>query len=113
MNIILFAHVVFHYSVDSNSRLGPVASVVDLEHIFTADMGQYDVVVLPSFVPSMDTYVHILTKMARESVNGVLHSFLTEEDKELAGQLIGILEQCEQEVPQTLQVLHHASDMKD
>nr|XP_025687401.1 uncharacterized protein LOC112789642 isoform X2 [Arachis hypogaea] len=98
--------------VDSNSRSGPVVSAIDLEHLSTAEIGRYDVVVLPSFVPSMDTYIHILTKMARESVNGVLHSFLTAEDGELAGQLISILEQCEQEVPETLQDLHHKSEMK-
>ncbi|MED6121600.1 hypothetical protein PIB30_031705 [Stylosanthes scabra] len=99
--------------VDSNSRSGPVVSAIDLEHLSTTEIEQYDVVVLPSFVPSMDTYIHILTNMARESVNGVLHSFLTAEDRELAGQLIGILEQCEQEVPEALQDLHHKSEMKE
>lgn len=96
------------YSVDSKNRLQPVVSMIDLKHIFTTDIGMYDVIVLPSFVPSMDSYVHILTKMARESVNGVLHSFLTKGDTELAGPLISILEQCGQEVPQTLQDLHDA-----
>lgn len=81
--------------------------MIGLEHISTVDIGTYDVVVLPSFVPSMDTYVHILTKMARQSVNGVLHGFLTKGDTELAGPLISILEQCGQEVPQTLQDMHH------
>ncbi|KAK7279004.1 hypothetical protein RJT34_24045 [Clitoria ternatea] len=95
--------------VDSNSR--PVVSVIDLEHIYTTDIGTYDVVVLPNFVPSMDDYVHILTKMARQSVNGVLHSFLTKENTELAVPLITILEQCGQEVPPTLQDLHHTSNM--
>ena len=55
--------------------------------------------------------MHILTKMARRSVNGVLHSFLTKGDTELAGSLIAILEQCGQEVPQTLQDLHNTSNM--
>ncbi|XP_027366359.1 ATP-dependent RNA helicase DBP3 [Abrus precatorius] len=99
----------FHDSVDSNSR--PLVSVIDLEHIFTKDIGTYDVVVLPSFVPSIDTYVHILTMMARQSVNGVLHSFLTKGDAELAAPLIAVLEKCGQEVPQTLQDLHHTSNM--
>ncbi|RDX90580.1 hypothetical protein CR513_27538, partial [Mucuna pruriens] len=95
--------------VDSDSKA--VVSVIDLGQISTTDIGTYDVVVLPSFVPSMDTYVHILTKMARQSVNGVLHSFLTERDAELAAPLIAVLEQCGQEVPQTLQDLHHTSNM--
>jgi hypothetical protein len=83
--------------------------MIDLEDISTADIGMYDVVVLPSFVPSMDTYEHILTNMARQSVNGVLHAFLTKSDTELAGPLISILEQCKQEVPETLQICirHH------
>jgi hypothetical protein len=85
--------------------------MIDLEDISTADIGMYDVVVLPSFVPSMDTYEHILTNMARQSVNGVLHAFLTKSDTELAGPLISILEQCKQEVPETLQDLHQASNM--
>ncbi|XP_061360459.1 uncharacterized protein LOC133304435 [Gastrolobium bilobum] len=100
-----------HDSGDSNSRSKAGVSMIDLEDIFTTDIGTYDVVVLPSFVPSMDTYVHILTKMARHSVNGVLHSFLTKRDAELAGPLIAILEQCGQEVAQTLQDLHHTSNM--
>ncbi|TKY53465.1 Pre-mRNA-processing ATP-dependent RNA helicase prp5 [Spatholobus suberectus] len=99
----------FNDSVDSDSRA--VVSLIDLEHISTTDIGTYDVVVLPSFVPSRDTYVHILTKMARQSVNGVLHSFLTKGDTELAVPLIAVLEQCGQEVPQTLQDLHHTSNM--
>ncbi|CAJ1967742.1 unnamed protein product [Sphenostylis stenocarpa] len=96
-------------SMDSDSRA--VVSVIELEHIPTTDIGTYDVVVLPSFVPSIDTYVHILTKMARQSVNGVLHSFLTKRDTELAAPLITVLEQCGQELPQTLQDLHHSSNM--
>nr|KYP48928.1 Pre-mRNA-processing ATP-dependent RNA helicase prp5 [Cajanus cajan] len=99
----------FNDSVDSDSRAA--VSAIYLENLSTMDLGTYDVVVLPSFVPSMDTYVHILTKMARQSVNGVLHSFLTKRDTELAAPLIKVLEQCGQEVPQTLQDLHHTSNM--
>lgn len=95
--------------MDSDSKA--VVSAIDLEHISTTDIGTYDVVVLPNFVPSIDTYVHILTKMARQSVNGVLHSFLTKRDTELASPLVTVLEQCGQEVPQTLRDLHHSSNM--
>ncbi|GAU34336.1 hypothetical protein TSUD_20430 [Trifolium subterraneum] len=95
-------------AVDSKRKL---VTMIDLEDISTADIGMYDVIVLPSFVPSMDTYEHILTNMARQSVNGVLHGFLTKSDTELAGPLISILEQCKQEVPETLQDLHQASNM--
>ncbi|OIV89639.1 hypothetical protein TanjilG_12725 [Lupinus angustifolius] len=89
--------------MDSNSRV----SVVCLEHILTTDIGVYDVVVLPSFVSSTDNYVHILTKMTRHSVNGVLHSYLTKRDTELAGPLVEILEQCGQKVPPTMKSLQH------
>ncbi|KAK2400472.1 pre-mRNA-processing ATP-dependent RNA helicase prp5 [Trifolium repens] len=98
-------------SLDSNAANRRLVTMIDLEDISTADIGMYDVVVLPSFVPSMDTYEHILTNMARQSVNGVLHAFLTKSDTELAGPLISILEQCKQEVPETLQDLHQASNM--
>ncbi|ESW17512.1 hypothetical protein PHAVU_007G245100 [Phaseolus vulgaris] len=96
-------------SVDSDSK--PVVSAIALDHISTTDIGTYDAVILPNFVPSIDTYVHILTKMARQSVNGVLYSFLTKRDTELASPLITVLEQCGQEVPQSLQDLHHSSNM--
>lgn len=113
ITILIGVNVLVLYSVDSNSILKPVVSVIDLEHIFTTDIGVYDVVVLPSFVPSMDSYEHILTKMARQSVNGVLHSYLTKGDTELAGPLIKVLEQCGQEVPQTLQDLHRTSNTRE
>ncbi|AES60513.1 putative RNA helicase [Medicago truncatula] len=95
-------------SVDSNRRL---VTMIDLEDISTLDIGMYDVIVLPSLVPSMDTYEHILTNMARQSVNGILHGFLTKSDTEHAGPLISILEQCGQEVPETLKDLHQASNI--
>lgn len=85
--------------------------MIDLEDISTLDIGMYDVIVLPSLVPSMDTYEHILTNMARQSVNGILHGFLTKSDTEHAGPLISILEQCGQEVPETLKDLHQASNI--
>ncbi|XP_014510903.1 pre-mRNA-processing ATP-dependent RNA helicase prp5 [Vigna radiata var. radiata] len=96
-------------SVDSDKK--EVVSAIALEHISTTDIGTYDVVILPSFVPSIDTYVHILTNMARQSAKGVLYSFLTKRDRELASALITVLEQCGQEVPQTLLDLHHSSNM--
>ncbi|CAK8571184.1 unnamed protein product [Lathyrus sativus] len=97
-------------SVDPKRRL---VTMIDLEDISTADIGMYDAIVLPSFVPTMDTYEHILTNMARQSVNGILHGFLTKRDTEYAGPLISILEQCGQEVPETLKDLHKSSNMSE
>ena len=84
-----------------------------MDLIITADIGKYDVVVLPNFVPTMDKYIHILTKMARHSAHGVLYTFLTKEDSKLAGSFIEILEQCGQLVPKALQNLCLISDMVD
>lgn len=100
-------------SEDTNSSKKPAVSMIDLEEITTADIGKYNIVVLPSFVPSIDSYAHVLTKMARHSVNGVLLSFLTKEDTKLAGPLIEILEQWRQTVPEALQNLHLTSNMME
>ncbi|XP_058724059.1 ATP-dependent RNA helicase DBP3 [Vicia villosa] len=97
-------------SVDPKRRL---VTMIDLEDISTADIGMYDAIVLPSFVPTMENYEHILTKMARHSVNGILYGFLTKSDTEHAGPLISILEQCGQEVPETLKDLHQSSNMSE
>ncbi|KAI4352622.1 hypothetical protein L6164_006857 [Bauhinia variegata] len=82
-------------------------SVINMEQIYKTDIGDYDLVVLPSFVPVVDNYVHILISMARHSVNGVIYSFLTKEDREIAGPLIRTLEECGQQVPEALQSLCH------
>ncbi|CAI8602031.1 unnamed protein product [Vicia faba] len=97
-------------SVDPKRRL---VTMIDLEDIATSDIGMYDAIVLPNFVPTMVTYEHILTNMARQSVNGILHGFLTKSDTEHAGPLISILEQCGQEVPETVKDLHLSSNMSE
>ncbi|KAE8671853.1 hypothetical protein F3Y22_tig00111881pilonHSYRG00028 [Hibiscus syriacus] len=83
----------------------PAVSIIDTEHISSADLGEYDVVIVPDFVPSVNDYVQILTRMARHTVNGMLHSFLTKDDARHAGSLIRILEQCGQTVPEELRNL--------
>lgn len=64
-------------------------------------MTDFETVLLPDFVPSIDTYIQILTSMARDSVHGVLHSFLTEKEAAAypAGPLVNVLEDCGQNVP--------------
>lgn len=77
-------------------------SVIDINHMDEADLGEFQVIIISDFVPAIDTYVHILTRMARHSVNGVLHSFFTEKDSSLANSLIDILQQCGEMVPESL-----------
>lgn len=101
------------HSVNSDSRMKPAVALTDLEHLSTADIGKYDIVILPSFVPSIERYTHILTRMARHSVNGVLHSFLTKADTKLVGPLLKILDQCGQEVPEALRDLHATPNMME
>ncbi|KAJ6432976.1 hypothetical protein OIU84_020082 [Salix udensis] len=93
-------------SLDTNIKMKPVVSVINLEHISTTDLAFYETVILPNFVPSIDNYVQVLTRMARHSINGNFHSFLTKEDAPIARSLMGILEQCGQAVPETLRNLH-------
>ncbi|XP_039067288.1 probable ATP-dependent RNA helicase ddx5 [Hibiscus syriacus] len=83
----------------------PAVSIIDTEHINSTDLGEYGVVIVPDYVPSVDYYVQILTRMARHTVNGILHSFLTKDDARHAGPLIGILEQCGLAVPEELKNL--------
>jgi len=83
----------------------PAVSMINIEQISTADLEEYEIVIIPSFVLPIDSYVHVLTRMARHTINGVLHSFLTEENAALAGPLTEILEQCGQAVPEALRKL--------
>ncbi|CAA7017734.1 unnamed protein product [Microthlaspi erraticum] len=80
----------------------PVARLVDIEQLDTRAMRDFETILLPDFVPSFATYVQILTSMARDSVHGVLHSFLTEKEaaKYPAGPLVNVLEDCGQSVPE-------------
>ncbi|KAB2063398.1 hypothetical protein ES319_A10G214200v1 [Gossypium barbadense] len=91
-------------SLDCGGRI-PTVSIIHTENISCTDLGEYGVVIIPDFVLSIDDYLQILTRMARHTVNGVLHSFLTKDDSRHAGSLIEILEQCGQEVAEELRNL--------
>lgn len=81
---------------------GQLAYLIDIEQFDSAEMKAFETVLLPDFVPSLETYVEILTSIARESVRGVLHSFVTEKEANvscLAGSLVNVLEDCGQIVP--------------
>ncbi|PIA54796.1 hypothetical protein AQUCO_00900992v1 [Aquilegia coerulea] len=101
------------YSISNDASSGSVevayskeqtmVTVTDLEHVEELeDLEEFEIVVIASFPPEIDDYVKILTGMARQSVNGVLHSCFCQEDAPLAGSLIEILEQCDQNVPDFL-----------
>lgn len=90
-----------------SSKRNPAVSVISVENIHTTNIEDYEVVIIPDFVPSIDDYVQILTRMARHTVNGVLQSFFTSDNAMLAGPLIGILEECGQAVPDSLRNITH------
>ncbi|KFK32283.1 hypothetical protein AALP_AA6G222400 [Arabis alpina] len=81
----------------------PSARLIDIEQLDTTVMRDFETVLLPDFVPSTATYIQILTSMARDSVHGVLHSFLTEKQAASypAGPLVNVLEDCGQNVPES------------
>ncbi|XP_058182578.1 DEAD-box ATP-dependent RNA helicase 5 [Rhododendron vialii] len=96
------------YSVAVNSAPGseiknrkrrPAVLISKVEHINTSDFGGFELVIISDFVHSIVDYVQILTRMARHTVSGALHSFLTTENATLIEQLIEILERCGQAVP--------------
>ncbi|KAG2313842.1 hypothetical protein Bca52824_016964 [Brassica carinata] len=83
-------------------RGGQFACLIDIEQFDSAEMKAFETVLLPDFVPSFETYVEILTSIARDSVRGVLHSFVTDKEVDvscLAGSLANVLEDCGQIVP--------------
>ncbi|KAK2967967.1 hypothetical protein RJ640_019447 [Escallonia rubra] len=95
----------------SDSEVRSAVSVVDVDHVIGADLCEFEAVMILKFVLSTDSYIQILSKMARFTVNGVLHSFLTKEDAVVAAPLIKILDQCRLAVPEALRDLcqHHST----
>ncbi|KAJ0044413.1 hypothetical protein Pint_05890 [Pistacia integerrima] len=98
-------------SLDADNRIRPDISIIDEEQISRAELSEYEVVIIPDFVTSITNYVRILTSMARHTVRGVLHSFLTKDDAPHVGELIEILENCGQTVPEALRDLCLTSPM--
>lgn len=91
----------------------PGNSAVSIEQLAAADIGHFEVEMLPDFALPMDTYVSILMRMARNFVDRVLLRFLTKEDARLTEPLIKILEQRHQVVPETLVDLALSSSRTD
>ncbi|XP_019055847.1 PREDICTED: uncharacterized protein LOC104612510 isoform X2 [Nelumbo nucifera] len=96
-----------------NSEKSMVVSVSVKEHVGSMDIEDFEVAIIVDFLPSIDGYTEILTRMARHSVNGVLHSLLCEEDAPVVKPLIEILEQCGQAVPEALRNMYDSTPMLD
>ncbi|CAK9313380.1 unnamed protein product [Citrullus colocynthis] len=88
-----------------DGRLRPVVAKIGIEQINTTDLGNYESIFILCAFPPIDKYVQILTGMARHTVNGVLHSFISRDEALVAGSLVEILEQCGQDVPETVRNL--------
>lgn len=93
------------FSSEVDSRLRLVVAKIDIEQINSIDLGNYESIFILDAFPPIDKYIQILTGMARHTVNGVLHSFITKEEASVAGPLVEILEQCGQAVPETVRNL--------
>ncbi|KAL1209907.1 Interactor of constitutive active ROPs 2 [Cardamine amara subsp. amara] len=97
------------FSTNTDSKISeikkswkPLARLIDIEQLDTTDMKDFETVLLPDFFPSIETYTQILTSMARDSVRGVLQSFITEKEavSYRAGPLVKVLEDCGQNTPE-------------
>ncbi|XAR52288.1 RNA helicase [Bertholletia excelsa] len=100
-------------SVVENSESRPEVSIIDAKCISTTDLEEFEIVICSDLGHSIDNYIQILTRMARYTVSGVLHSFLTAEDAMLMGPLVEILEKCGQEVPEALRNLCHSTQVPE
>lgn len=101
------------YSVKSEDGTRPSVFVIDVDQINTTDLSIFEVVIMLDFVSTVDKYSNVLTRMARYTVNGVLHSFLTEENAVLAGPLIEILQRYKQVITKTLRNMSLTSSMME
>lgn len=88
-------------------------SMINMEQIKTTDLEEYDLVIIPNFLLPIDSYVHVLTRMARHTINGALYSFLTKANAAIAEPLTDILEQCGQAVPEALRDLCLTSSTRE
>uniref|UniRef100_A0A6V7QY72 DEAD/DEAH-box helicase domain-containing protein n=1 Tax=Ananas comosus var. bracteatus TaxID=296719 RepID=A0A6V7QY72_ANACO len=79
--------------------------VKDRESIPIVDVEQFEIVIIVDFPLTIGEYTEILTRTARHSVIGILHSFFCKVDAALARPLITVLEQCRQVVPEALRSL--------
>jgi len=66
------------------------------------DIPQVEYVINYSFPLTVEDYVHRIGRTGRGGRTGTSHTFFTDNDKTLAGQLVGVLQKANQEVPQDI-----------
>ncbi len=66
------------------------------------DIPQVEYVLNYSFPLTVEDYVHRIGRTGRGGRTGISHTFFTDDDKGLAGALVGVLQQAKQEVPQSI-----------
>ena len=66
------------------------------------DIPQVEYVLNYSFPLTVEDYVHRIGRTGRGGSTGVSHTFFTDDDKGLAGALVGVLQQANQEVPKEI-----------
>lgn len=55
-----------------------------------------------SFPLTVEDYVHRIGRTGRAGASGISHTFFTDFDKGLAGELVAVLQDAKQEVPQSI-----------
>ncbi|WBW72304.1 ATP-dependent RNA helicase Dbp3 [Schizosaccharomyces osmophilus] len=66
------------------------------------DIPQVQLVINVTFPLTIEDYIHRIGRTGRANTKGVSHTFFTPEDKSHAGELINVLRQAKQEVPEGL-----------
>lgn len=66
------------------------------------DIPQVEYVLNYSFPLTVEDYVHRIGRTGRGGRSGISHTFFTDDDKGLAGALVGVLQQANQEVPKEI-----------
>lgn len=79
--------------------LSPLFTVITLFH---ADVKDVKVVVNFDMPKAAEDYVHRIGRTGRAGAKGVAYSFFTAADARLAGQIVSVLQEAHQVVPQEL-----------
>eukprot|EP01123_Difflugia_compressa_P001753 TRINITY_DN1219_c1_g4_i2.p1 TRINITY_DN1219_c1_g4~~TRINITY_DN1219_c1_g4_i2.p1 ORF type:complete len:416 (+),score=61.96 TRINITY_DN1219_c1_g4_i2:268-1515(+) len=66
------------------------------------DIPQVEYVINYSFPLTVEDYVHRIGRTGRAGALGISHTFFQSTDKKLAGELVNVLKEAKQEVPQSL-----------
>ena len=66
------------------------------------DIPQVEYVINYSFPLTVEDYVHRIGRTGRGGATGISHTFFTDNDKSLAGGLVGVLSEANQSIPQEI-----------